>query len=411
MVNKTDWKNLDREQRGKLIFEELPITKIPQGWRVRSQSRFNKDYIVKYSKEDIKCNCPDCEITKKKCKHIYAVEYYIKKQIDEEGKVTTTKGIRVTYGQKWSAYDKSQTSEKLVFMKPLRELCSYIEQPVYKFGRPKLPMQDLIFSSAMKIYTTFSLRRFMSDLQIAKEMGLVDYVPCFASVGHFLQREDITPILKDMIKLSAMPLSSVETQFAIDSSGFSVSRFARYFSTRWGKDGTKRLWIKAHIICGVNTNIIVNCEITDGLANDSPQLTPLLEGVNTERWDIKEVSCDRAYSSRNNLELINDMGAIPYIPFRSNAIQRKGVTVWSRMYHYFMYKHDEFMQHYHKRSNVETVFHMIKTKFRDNLRSKTETAMINELLLKILCHNICVVIQEMNELGVRGEFVVEEKIN
>lgn len=51
---------------------------------------------------------------------------------------------------------------------------------------------------------------------------------------------------------------------------------------------------------------------------------------------------------------------------------------------------------------------MIKTKFRDNLRSKTKTAQINELLLKILCHNICVVIQEISELGLKGEFVIEK---
>ena len=79
------------------------------------------------------------------------------------------------------------------------------------------------------------------------------------------------------------------------------------------------------------------------------------------------------------------------------------------MYHYFMYKHEEFLKHYHKRSNVETCFHMIKTKFKDNLRSKTQTAQINELLCKILAHNICVVIQEINELGLKGEFTYEEK--
>ena len=49
---------------------------------------------------------------------------------------------------------------------------------------------------------------------------------------------------------------------------------------------------------------------------------------------------------------------------------------------------------------------MIKTKFRDNLRSKTKTAQVNELLCKVLAHNICVVMQEMNELGIKGEFVV-----
>lgn len=73
-----------------------------------------------------------------------------------------------------------------------------------------------------------------------------------------------------------------------------------------------------------------------------------------------------------------------------------------------MYKHEEFLEHYHKRSNSETCFHMIKTKFGDSLRSKSQTAQINELLCKVLCHNICVVIQEINELGVKAEFRLEE---
>lgn len=50
---------------------------------------------------------------------------------------------------------------------------------------------------------------------------------------------------------------------------------------------------------------------------------------------------------------------------------------------------------------------MIKIKFKDNLRSKSKTAQINELLLKILCHNICVIIQEINELGLKAKFSLE----
>jgi hypothetical protein len=48
---------------------------------------------------------------------------------------------------------------------------------------------------------------------------------------------------------------------------------------------------------------------------------------------------------------------------------------------------------------------MIKSKFRDSIRSKTKTAQINEVLLKILCHNICVIIEEINELGIEPNFV------
>jgi transposase len=58
------------------------------------------------------------------------------------------------------------------------------------------------------------------------------------------------------------------------------------------------------------------------------------------------------------------------------------------------------MQHYHKRSNIESTFSMIKRKFGDSVRSKTLTAQINEILCKILAHNLCVVIQETHELGI-----------
>ena len=138
--------------------------------------------------------------------------------------------------------------------------------------------------------------------------------------------------------------------------------------------------------------------------HDSPQLISLLKGT-SENFQLQEVSCDKAYSSRQNLEFIDELGAVPYIPFKISVTGKaRGSNTWKKMYHYFMYKHMEFLEHYHKRSNAETVFHMLKTKFKDNLRTKTKIAQINELLLKILCHNICVVIQEMNELGIKGEF-------
>jgi len=72
-----------------------------------------------------------------------------------------------------------------------------------------------------------------------------------------------------------------------------------------------------------------------------------------------------------------------------------------------MYNRDEFMSHYHKRSNVESTFSMMKRKFGDSLRSKTDVAMINETLCKVLCHNIVVLIHEMHELGIEPTFWAE----
>lgn len=75
------------------------------------------------------------------------------------------------------------------------------------------------------------------------------------------------------------------------------------------------------------------------------------------------------------------------------------------MYYYFMFKREEFLTHYHKRSNVESTFSMMKRKFGDSLRSKTDVAMVNEALCKILCHNIVVLIHEMFELGIDPVFL------
>jgi hypothetical protein len=60
-------------------------------------------------------------------------------------------------------------------------------------------------------------------------------------------------------------------------------------------------------------------------------------------------------------------------------------------------------------SNVESTVSMIKAKFSDHVRSKTDVAMRNEALCKILCHNICVLNQEMYELGIEPTFWANDK--
>jgi transposase len=76
----------------------------------------------------------------------------------------------------------------------------------------------------------------------------------------------------------------------------------------------------------------------------------------------------------------------PYIPFKSNSVPDSRGSygakseVWTRMFHFYSLHRAEFLQHYHKRSNVETTFHMIKSKFGQRLRSKSLTAQMNEAL-------------------------------
>jgi transposase len=95
---------------------------------------------------------------------------------------------------------------------------------------------------------------------------------------------------------------------------------------------------------------------------------------------------------------------MPFVPFKANSVEPTEAGTWAKMYHLFMHRREDFMEHYHKRSNIETAFSMIKVKFGSALRSKSDTGQINEALCKVLAHNICVLVQAIHELRVEPEF-------
>ena len=74
--------------------------------------------------------------------------------------------------------------------------------------------------------------------------------------------------------------------------------------------------------------------------------------------------------------------------------------MWRRLYAQYLLNEDSWKTHYNQRSNVETVFSMVKGKFGDAVRAKSDAGQINEILLKFLCHNICVLISSMHQFGI-----------
>ena len=313
---------------------------------------------------------------------------------------------RVTYSQDWSAYNQAQSKEKLYLMKFLDELLDYIPFPEHKgVGRKPVKLRDKIFYLTLQAYNIKSSRRCISDLEIAKRLEYIDNSPHFNTILKCLNDPSLIPYFKHLINVSGLPLQQIEKDFAIDSSGFSTSQFDRWFEARNQKKNTVRRFRKCHLTCGVKTNIITAVNITRGYAADSPQFRDLVLETN-KIYNVREVSADKAYSSRDNLNTVSQIGGIAYIPFKKNTTgkHRKGALLWGRMYRYYINHQEEFMEHYHKRSNSETVFHMLKMKFGKHIRSKNEIGQSNEILAKCLAHNICVLIQEMFELGIDVDF-------
>src|SRR5260370_14488944 len=340
-----------REERGKAIAAMGRVKKTKQEliYEVPSQSGPGA-YLVNLASGELACTCPAYEERQKACKHVYAVAYTVVQQENADGSVTVTETVTVarqrkTYPQNWTAYNAAQTNEQDKFQELLRDLCAGIPEPhVQRRGRPSVPLADAIFAAAFKVYSGFSGRRFMSDLRESHKRGMISRVPHYNSIFNYLEDDGLTPILVNLIRQSSAPLAGVEVDFAVDSSGFSTSRFTRWYDHKYGALRTKADWVKAHVICGVRTHIITAIEIGEKTAGDSPFLAPLVK-TTAKMFSIFEVSADKAYVSDKNTNSIASFNATPFIPFRSN-VKGNGSVLWEHLYHYFMFNKAEFLQHH-----------------------------------------------------------------
>lgn len=405
----------DRKQRGLTIAALARIDKVDCFYVVPSQSQPKKYKVDMYPAAPT-CTCPDYETRGCKCKHIYAVEFMLQREqsvtVEPDGTTTVRESVTVTktrktYRQNWPAYNEAQQNEKREFQRLLHDLCSTVaELPVAedksKRGRPRLPIREALFCAVFKIYSTFSARRFTSDLCDAQAKGFISRVPHFNSVLNYLEMPELFPILINLIERSAAPLASIESDFAGDSTGFCFSRFVRWYDVKYNRFTAEQQWVKAHFMTGVKTNVITAVEIHGKDAGDAPQL-PALVTTTAKSFTMKEVSLDKGYSSQETHDAIAAVGATPYIMFKANSTGGIG-GLFEKMWYYFQFKKEEFLDHYHKRSNVESTVMMVKSKFGDAVRSKTDIAAKNEVLCKILCHNIACLISAIYELGIEATF-------
>jgi len=198
-------------------------------------------------------------------------------------------------------------------------------------------------------------------------------------------------------------LRGVEQDFAVDSTGFATSRFVRWYSKAHEGVLDNHEWVKAHAMVGVTTGVITSVQISGWTKNDSPYL-PALVASTADRFGVREVSADKQYISKANLTAIEAVGALPFIPFRTNNVAPLAGedSAWARMYFHFAYNREDFLEHYHKRSNVESTFGAIKAKFGSSVRARTDAGQVNEVLAKVLSHNLCVLIRAMLQLGIEA---------
>jgi len=219
----------------------------------------------------------------------------------------------------------------------------------------------------------------------------------------------MTGVLTALIEESAKPLAAVESDFAIDSTGIGTTTYRRWYDHKWGKERSIQTWVKVHAMTGVTP--------TSSRRSARPpksRLTPR-NFRRCSRAPLSPSTCARSRVTRRTRPVVISG------PYRLSALCSSSR---SRTAHRIAHvapragvrrpldadvallpvPPPEFLTHYHKRSNVETTFAMVKAKFGGSVRAKTPTAQVNEALLKFLCHNTVVLIQSIYELDLEPVF-------
>jgi len=315
---------------------------------------------------------------------------------------------RKTYRQDWPMYNLAQTKEKVIFMKLLNSAVDSLAIPYqyHKNGRPPLPIGDMIKCCCIKVFNGFSARRSIYDITIAHAYGYIWKIPHFNSLINYMQNPELTPWLHKLYIRLSQPLIPFETVFAADATGFSTFNKKKWVEVRKEKF-EHRDYRKLHATCGVKTNIITSAEVSEGRAHDVKFFKKMVRETAVS-FNVEEFSADPAYLSKENCLEVEKVGGVPFIlPRKNTRYSMKGSPKdhsWNRMVSFWLRNYDKFMRHYHKRSNVESTFGMIKRKYLSYVRSKLIQAQFNEMLCKVVCHNCSVLVHSIFELSLRPDF-------
>jgi transposase len=377
-------------------------------WSVPSQSGFGR-YRVVLSEGAWVCGCKDFEKRGLFCKHILAV-------LELSRPPSCVAPVPHKQYRQHVSYTRAQTEEMRLVDSLLRDLVSEVPdlpRTPSKGGRPALSLSDSLYCAILKVYSGLSGRRAVGVYSNVKDRALLKSVPNYMVASRALNRPEATLILHRLLTISAEPLVGLEDGGVIapDSTGVQTTSFGAWREERHGEKRQKK-WLKVHAMVGTKTHIVIRAIVSDKNSGDSPEFEPLLRGAVEDGFRPAAVVADKGYLSADNYALAGSLGIEPYIPFRagtvSNEVNRiRGVRKpesWIKAYHLFQANRAQFDRNYHRRSNVESVFSALKRKLGENVRSRTPTAQVNEILCKLIAYNMTVVIHEMFENGIAPTF-------
>ena len=279
----------------------------------------------------------------------------------------------------------------------------------HRYSPRKYTQPQLLVCLVLKVFFKTEYRGIVEilndwpDLCQVFELRTVPHFTTLQKASKRLMRFSTAERLLDSTIETIQPDRHVELA-AMDSTGLEAHYISRYFvSRRRCKELDKRentyyrRWPKLAVLCDCRTHAILSVITARGPGVDINQFCKILEPA-TEKVRIDRLLADAGYDSEPNHQYARDVHHIESIMPPTHG--RRGLVPFRGKYRRLM--QEEFDgEIYGQRWQVETVFSMIKRNQGEALRSKSYWAQNREMMLKVLTHNIAIILL-VNELFYRA---------
>jgi len=414
----------DFETEGRLIADAGYIEEVPSregAWLVPDEpGALTKRVEVVWVIDEFEpeCKCRDF-LARRDCKHVQAIHAYLGDETDRyDGRLVEPNAVPTNKGKDrdWKLYDRIADNRVAQFQKILYSLCRELPPRPLAKGRPKKELADVIFVAVFKAFRDVPGRQIREELEGAEKNEFVSSIPKRSTFYEYLQSDEITEHLEGLIDRTVDPFAEAEgrdTYFAVDSSGIHLKRRKALAVRKKPRKGKKmRLkeytqgphdYATLHAACGAETGVITAAAVTIGGGHDKKYLIPLMRRT-AKKCDVKVVVADSQYIWARNFEYVRELGATPYIYFRENQTGESS-PILEEAYGEYLEDITGWFREYAKRSAVETAFSMLKANFGGSTQAMTDATIRNEVLVKVVGHNILLLINGIMQYRMWPDFM------
>jgi transposase len=271
--------------------------------------------------------------------------------------------------------------------------------------RPSIDPALMFFSSGVKAYEGKTNRAMIDCLsRLFGEDWWTDNGFHYNRFSDYLNCLRTTAELNWAIAEVCSPIMPFVEELILDATGISVTTRGAYRADRYGFVSDTPRFLRLNLVMDRKSKIFPVALVTPEKGEKTGELSQaplLLARLKALGYAPKYVLADLLYSTEPMLEAILAFGAEPVIPFKGIYSPSRLPTsgLMKRFYKQFLADPEAFLRRYCNRPLVEAGISALKRRFSEGIRSREPIARVNEILFKVLCHNVNFLIHAALEHG------------